>query len=135
MAESETRVSRETRLLILVIGVAVVVLFVLAQVRFPEAEVRLSTVTPAGLDRLAAKSNYDDLASAVKTAMQAVEASVVVFEAIGVPANRACRRFVSATGSPARRCPPDSSRCAPPTMRGCPCFVCSSRREASRSRR
>lgn len=85
MAESETRVSRETRLLILVIGVAVVVLFVLAQVRFPEAEVRLSTVTPAGLDRLAAKSNYDDLASAVNTAMQGVEASVVVFEAIGVP--------------------------------------------------
>ena len=52
MAESETLVSRDTRLLILVIVVAVVVLFVLAQFRFPKAEVSLSTVTPAGLERL-----------------------------------------------------------------------------------
>ena len=85
MAESETRVSRDTRLLILVIAVAVVVLFVLAQFRFPEAEVRLSTVTPAGLDRLAAQSNYDDLASAVQTTLQGVEPSLVVFDLDGVP--------------------------------------------------
>lgn len=85
MAESETRVSRETRLLILVISVAVVVLFVLAQFRFPRAEVGLSTVTPAGLDRLAAKSNYDDLASAMQTTMQTVEPSVVVFDLLGTP--------------------------------------------------
>ena len=85
MAESETRVSRDTRLLILVIAVAVVVLFVLAQFRFPEAEVRLSTVTPAGLDRLAAQSNYADLASAVQTTLQGVEPSLVVFDLDGVP--------------------------------------------------
>jgi hypothetical protein len=84
MAESETRVSRDTRLLILVIAVAVVVLFVLAQFRFPEAEVRLSTVTPAGLDRLAAQSNYDDLASAVQTTLQGVEPSLIVFNVAGV---------------------------------------------------
>jgi hypothetical protein len=85
MAESETRVSRDTRLLILVIVVAVVVLFVLAQVRFPAAEVSLSTVTPAGLDRLAAQSNYDDLASAVQTTLQGIEPSLVVFDLEGVP--------------------------------------------------
>jgi len=85
MAESETRVSRDTRLLILVIAVAVVVLIVLAQFRFPGAEVRLSTVTPAGLDRLAAQSNYDDLASAVQTTLQGVEPSLVVFSIDGVP--------------------------------------------------
>jgi hypothetical protein len=85
MAESETRVSRDTRLLILVIAVAVVVLFVLAQFRFPEAEVSLSTVTPAGLDRLAAQSNYGELASAVRTTLQGVEASVMVFDIEGVP--------------------------------------------------
>jgi hypothetical protein len=85
MAESETRVSRDTRLLILVIAVAVVVLFVLAQFRFPEAEVRLSTVTPAGLDRLAAQSNYNDLASAVRTTLQGVEPSLVVLDLDGVP--------------------------------------------------
>lgn len=85
MAESETHVSRDTRLLILVIAVAVIVLFVLAQFRFPKAEVRLSTVTPAGLDRLAAQSNYDDLASAVQTTLQGVEPSLVVFDLEGVP--------------------------------------------------
>jgi hypothetical protein len=85
MAESETRVSRETRLLILVIGIAVVVLFVLAYFRFPGAEVRLATVTPAGLDRLAAKASYDDLAVAIQTAMQGVEQSVVVFDLEGTP--------------------------------------------------
>jgi len=85
MAESETRVSRDTRLLILVIAVAVVVLFVLAQFRFPKAEVGLSTVTPAGLERLAAQSNYDDLASAVQTTLQGVEPSLVVLALDGVP--------------------------------------------------
>ena len=85
MAESETRVSRDTRLLILVIADAVVVLFVLAQFRFPEADVRLSTVTPAGLDRLAAQSNYNDLASAVRTTLQGVEPSLVVLDLDGVP--------------------------------------------------
>jgi hypothetical protein len=85
MAESETRVSRDTRLLILVIAVAIVVLFVLALLRFPKAEVRLSTVTPAGLDRLAAQSNYDDLASAVQTTLQSVEPSLVVVDVDGVP--------------------------------------------------
>lgn len=85
MAESETRVSRDTRLLILVIVVAVVVLFVLAQFRFPGAEVSLSTVTPSGLDRLAAQSNYDALAAAVQTAVKGVEPSVIVFDLEGVP--------------------------------------------------
>lgn len=85
MAESEPRVSRDTRLLILVIAVAVVVLFVLAQFRFPKAEVGLSTVTPAGLERLAAQSNYDDLASAVQTTLQGVEPSLVVLDLDGTP--------------------------------------------------
>ena len=85
MAESETRVSRDTRLLILVIAVAVVVLFVLAQFRFPQADVSLSTVMPAGLDRLAAQSDYADLASAVETTLQGVEPSLVVLNVEGVP--------------------------------------------------
>jgi hypothetical protein len=85
MAESETFVSRDTRLLILVIAVAVVVLFVLAQFRFPGAEVGLSTVTPAGLDRLAAQSNYAELASAVQTTLQGLEPSVFVFDLEGIP--------------------------------------------------
>lgn len=84
MAESETRVGRDTRLLVLVIAVAVVVLFVLAQFRFPE-EVRLSTVTPASLDRLAAQSNYDDLAFAVQTTLKGIEPSLLVFNLEGVP--------------------------------------------------
>jgi hypothetical protein len=85
MAESETRVGRDTRLLVLVIAVAVVVLFVLAQFRFPEAEVSLSTVAPAGLDRLAAQSNYGDLALAVQTTLKSVEPSLLVFNLEGVP--------------------------------------------------
>ena len=85
MAESETRFGRDTRLLVLVIAVAVVVLFVLAQFRFPEAEVSLSTVSPAGLDRLAAQSNYGDLASAVQTTLKGVEPSLLVFNLEGVP--------------------------------------------------
>ncbi len=85
MAESETLVSRDTRLLILVIAVAVVVLFVLAQIRFPKAEVSLSTVSPSGLERLVAQSNYNDLASAVQTTLQGVEPSLVVLGVDGVP--------------------------------------------------
>ena len=78
MSESDTVSSgRDTRLLALVIVVAVVVLLVLARLRFPEADVDLSTVTPAGLERLAARANYDDLAAAVRTAIQTVEPVVV----------------------------------------------------------
>jgi hypothetical protein len=78
MAESDNASSgRDTRLLALVITVAVIVLLVLARLRFPEAQVDLSTVTPAGLERLAARANYDDLAAAVRTAIQAVEPIVV----------------------------------------------------------
>jgi len=78
MPESDNVSSgRDTRLLALVIIVAVIVLLVLARLRFPEAQVDLSTVTPAGLERLAARANYDDLAAAVRTAIQTVEPFVV----------------------------------------------------------
>ncbi len=61
-----TRSGRETRLLALVILVAIAALLVLARFRFPEAADRTPVAPPPGpLERLAARASFQDLATSI----------------------------------------------------------------------
>ena len=80
MAETQNRSGRETRLLGLVIVVALAALLILARFRFPAADITTVTPTQGPLERLAARSTYEDLAAAVANVVQRVSPSVVVFE-------------------------------------------------------
>ena len=77
MAGFDDRSGRDSRLLALVILIAVVVLVVLARFRFPQSDSGPAAVTPNPLERLAARATYDDLAAAVHTALQRVEPALV----------------------------------------------------------
>jgi hypothetical protein len=77
MEDLAPRSSRDTRLLALVIIIAIVVLFVLAQFRFPLADARTTAVTTGPLDRLAARGTFDDLAAAVLSSLRAAEPALV----------------------------------------------------------
>jgi hypothetical protein len=75
MSELETRTGRDTRLLALVIVIAVAVLFGLAQFRYPATEAAPTPPTP--LARLAASGTYDDLGAAMRAALQAAQPSIM----------------------------------------------------------
>ena len=77
MADFDDRSGRDSRLLALVILIAVAVLVVLARFRFPQREAGPAAVTPGPLERLAARATYDDLAAAVHTALQRVEPALI----------------------------------------------------------
>jgi hypothetical protein len=78
MADFDDRSGRDTRLLALVILIAIAVLVVLARFRFPQTESGAAAVTPPGpLERMAARAVYEDLAAAVRTALQRVEPALV----------------------------------------------------------
>jgi hypothetical protein len=106
MADSELRSSRDTRLLVLVIGIALAVLFVLARYRFPEASVRPAAPPTGLLDRLAPRGAYDDLATAVQTTMQRASPGIVQLEITPVdPAKAGKPRQPSAPVLPNRLVP------------------------------
>lgn len=66
MASAEPRsTGRETRLLLVTIGVSVAALLLLARFRFPEQTVEPVVPAPAPLERLAARAAFDELASAM----------------------------------------------------------------------
>jgi hypothetical protein len=62
---TEPQTGREARLLILVVGVAVAVLLLLAQWRFPGAGLSVVSPNAAPLAGLAARATFDELASAM----------------------------------------------------------------------
>jgi len=80
MGDADTRSGRDTRLLALVIAIALAVLFALAQFRFPEADQRSAPVATNPLERLAARASYDDLATTVSSVLQRVSTSVVMLD-------------------------------------------------------
>jgi hypothetical protein len=100
MADFDDRSGRDSRLLALVILIAVVVLVVLARFRFPQSESGPAAVTPGPLERLAARATYDDLAGAVHTALQRVEPALVTvtIEPDSESAARTTRGQASAPG-------------------------------------
>jgi hypothetical protein len=77
VSDFDDRSGRDSRLLALVILIAVAVLVVLARFRFPQSEAHPAAVTPGPLERLAARNTYDDLAAAVHTALQRVESALI----------------------------------------------------------
>jgi hypothetical protein len=63
VADNEPRIGRETRLLLLVVGVAIVVLLLLARWRFPESDLSVMTPAAAPLAGLAARATFDEMAN------------------------------------------------------------------------
>jgi hypothetical protein len=78
MNGSDERTGRETRLLLLVVVVAITVLLVLARFRFPEADLTAVAPTPGPLERLAVRSNYDDLGRSIALIVDRLGSAVVV---------------------------------------------------------
>ncbi len=70
-------ISREMRLLALTITVSAIVLVVLSRFRFPEQPAFVA-VSPAPLERLAARATYDELASIVAGLERTIAPSLVV---------------------------------------------------------
>jgi hypothetical protein len=82
----DERSGRETRLLVLVIVVAVAVLFVLARLRFPASDLGAVTSTPGPLERLAARATFEDLSGAIAGLADRLEPSVVIVRVQGAAA-------------------------------------------------
>jgi hypothetical protein len=81
MNGSDSRSGRDARLLALVIIVSLAVLLVLARFRFPPAEVGAPPAAPATtgpLERLTARTTYDDLAASVATVVLRVSGAGTV---------------------------------------------------------
>ena len=100
MADFDDRSGRDTRLLALVIVIAIAVLVGLARFRFSQTDSRPVAVTPGPLERLAARATYDDLAAAVHTALQRVEPALIL---VTLEPDGQARSSASRDGSPARR--------------------------------
>jgi S1-C subfamily serine protease len=71
------RLSRETRLLIVTIGVSALVLLLLARLRFPEPP-PIENVAAPPLERLAARATYDELARSVARLETTIAPSLIV---------------------------------------------------------
>ena len=86
MNGSSERTGRDGRLLALVIVVSLAVLLVLAKFRFPlAAGVTTAPPAPGPLERLTARSTYDDLAATIANLVQRVTPSVAVVQLSLVP--------------------------------------------------
>lgn len=103
MADIDDRSSRESRLLAVVIVIAVAVLVGLARFKYPQNETRSVAVTPGPLDRLAARATFDDLAAAVHSALKRVEPGLIPLELEpDVPAGKSAKPESSYIGSRSR---------------------------------
>lgn len=77
---------RETRLLLLVVAIALGLLFVLARVRFPAAELNVATPAAAGpLQRLAARNAFDDLGSTISELVERLAPVLVIVQLEAAP--------------------------------------------------
>jgi hypothetical protein len=79
------RSGRESRLLILVVGVSLAVLFVLARFRFPASDVAVVTPSAAPLAGLAARASFDDMAGTLSDVLARVSGAVAVVELAPIP--------------------------------------------------
>ena len=105
MADRDDRFGRDSRLLALVILIALAVLVVLARFRFPPSDSRPAAVAPGPLERLAARATYDDLAAAVHSVLQRVEPALltVIVEADGAAGKPGFGGEIIPGSSPERR--------------------------------
>jgi hypothetical protein len=95
----DERSGRETRLLVLVIIVAVAALFVLARLRFPASDLGTVAPAPGPLERLAARATFDDLSGAIVGLVERLGPSIVIVrvEASVAPVPAAPTRGTSPT--------------------------------------
>lgn len=75
---NEPQTGRETRLLVLVVGVAIIVLLLLAQWQFPAAGLSGVTQTTASLAGLAARATFDEMASTMADVVGRVSPMMLV---------------------------------------------------------
>jgi hypothetical protein len=108
MTELDTRTGRDTRLLALVIVIAVAVLFALARFRFPVRDTPPAPQSP--LERLAATGTYDDLAAAVRSALQAATPALVIVELERIPPDKAAADAAMPSPAPSPVATPEVKR-------------------------
>lgn len=77
-ASPRSRMTRETRMLLLIITLSVAVLMLLARFRFPAETPRDRATATAPLERLAARATYDELAGIIAELSRRVAPLVVV---------------------------------------------------------
>lgn len=75
---TEPRSGRETRLLILVVGVSIALLLLLARIRFPPSDLTAVTPSAAPLAGLAARATFDEMANTMADVLGRVSPLVVV---------------------------------------------------------
>lgn len=73
-----SRVSRESRLLLLTVGVCAVVLLLMARLRFPQPSPTVDASAPAPLERLAARASYDALAADIQRVEPMIAPNLIV---------------------------------------------------------
>lgn len=73
-----SRVSRESRLLLLTVGVCAVVLLLMARLRFPQRAPAVDSSAPAPLERLAARASYDALAADIQRVEPMIAPNLIV---------------------------------------------------------
>jgi hypothetical protein len=104
---TEPHSGRETRLLILVVGVAVIVLLLLAQWRFPGADLSVGAPNAAPLAGLAARATFDEMANTMADVINRVSPLTVAVPLAPAPAEpppQPVGRSAAATPAP----PPDT---------------------------
>lgn len=111
---TEPQTGRETRLLVLVVGVAIVVLLLLAQWQFPASGLAGVSPNAAPLAGLAARATFDEMSSTMTDVLSRVSPLTVVVpleREVAVPAAAAGRGESAARGSgpavPAAPAPPE----------------------------
>lgn len=90
----EPRSGRETRLLVLVVGVAVAVLLLLARWRYPESALSVVTPSAAPLASLAARATFDEMTGTMADVLARVSPLTVVVPFEPVKAEAPARRSV-----------------------------------------
>lgn len=100
LGNDSRRPGRESRLLVLVVGVSLAVLFVLARFRFPASDLTVVTPSAAPLAGLAARATFDDMAGTMSDVLARVSGAIAVIE-IAPPESRPKRgEPVPATSAP-----------------------------------
>jgi len=85
MNGSDERTGRDGRLLALVIVVSLAVLLLLAQFRFPATDGVAAPPAPGPLERLTARSTYDDLAATIANVAQRTRSTAAVLQLNAIP--------------------------------------------------
>jgi hypothetical protein len=85
MNGSDERTGRDGRLLALVIVVSLAVLLLLARFKFPATDGVATAPAPGPLERLTARSTYDDLAATIANVVQRARSTVAVLQLNPIP--------------------------------------------------